>query len=1105
MGEDRFAADETDERLYEVLLGYLESVENGDAPDPRELIARHPEFAPDLNEYFETRARVETLAEPVRWVTRAVLNGSVDAGVASAGTTAQPAVAPAAEVRVFGDYELCEEIGRGGMCVVFKARHKSFGRLVALKMVRGSRLSDQDAHRRFRNEAETAAALEHPNIVPIYEIAEEDGQLYFTMKFLEGGSLKDRLAGYPADPEAAARLMIEVARAVGYAHRRGVLHRDLKPSNVLLDEAGRPHVADFGLAKWLSNSNDLTHPGTLLGTPSYMAPEQASPVTRLRSSPGTAAVRPPVDAITTAADIYGLGAVLYALLTGRPPFSGDTLLETLESVRRDLPTPPRTLNRAVDRDLETVCLKCLEKDPAHRYGSAEELADDLERWLANEPVRAHRASFARRLWLLSRRRPALAGLAAAAVVFAPLLILSEAMAVVRVGRERDRALAQEARATSRERQVRGELYAADLTIAHRDWQHGDVNSLSHLLDRWRPEAGEEDLRDCAWRLLNFLRQADPLYPPRTEPVHDSDVYHVAVSPDGQTVATVGKDGTLRLRKAGSAAVVLREHRGEVNWVAFDSAGQRLATASDDGTAIVWDADKLRPVLRLKSHEGEVVAAVFTPGGDRLITGGRDGTLRQWQLPSGNALPSLKVAEQRIAALAVAPDGERVAIAAKDGDLRVWNLATGKSVFQRALAGQAQCVAYDSLGRTLAAGDIAGHLWLFSARDGQMLRAFTCDNGCAIEGVAFAPDGETLASCGVHGRVRLWDLQRYRLRRNLDIEAERVWSVCFSPNGQTLICGANDGAVRSRDVATAHAWRLLPAPATAACCSLRFSPDSSALAVAAADGTVSFWDPQTCRERLPARRLSLPVKGPMRVAYEDDSVFCVCQADGSLERWNLNGPSRLNALAATSHPPRTLCRRPHSGEWFACLEGAAPVHWHAATGQSIPTDIGGEPCTAAAWSPDGNLLAVALPGRLRLLRDNQPEPIELRLSRGSFSSPSIAFSPDGRLLAAVDYGGIIHLWETAGWHKGPVLQGRQLSVQSIAFSPSSKILAGGGQDGTVKIWYVPSGRELFTFSSCYGGRVFDLEFAPDGSCLAAACENQDGVREVSLWPAPAPER
>jgi serine/threonine-protein kinase len=397
-------ATERDERLGEVIFQCLQALEAGQGLDPQELLDRYPDFTAELVEFFSSRAEFEQLAAALR---------DVSPATPVAGQTAGPTPREAGAGRGFPDptgrgnggalgaglltppnggffdgYDLLGEIAQGGMGVVYRARQHQPNRLVALKVIRADRLDAPAEVRRFRNEAETVAALDHPHIVPVYEVGGAGDQLYFSMKLVEGGSLADRLSDFPADPQRAARLLAVVARAVHHAHQRGVLHRDLKPSNILLDTEGQPHVTDFGLAKRVAVDSDLTQSGALVGTPSYMAPEQAS-----ASKAG----------VTTATDVYGLGAVLYALLTGRPPFRGETVLDTLVQVREREPESPGRVNSKVDLDLEAVCLKCLHKDPARRYGSAEALAEDLERWLKGEPTVARPAGSAERLWRWARK------------------------------------------------------------------------------------------------------------------------------------------------------------------------------------------------------------------------------------------------------------------------------------------------------------------------------------------------------------------------------------------------------------------------------------------------------------------------------------------------------------------------------------------------------------------------------------------------------------------------------------------------------------------------------------------------------------------------------
>ncbi len=326
---------------------------------------------------------------------------AADSPGAALGPMATSSLSRGAIVRYFGDYEIKAELGRGGMGVVYEARQVSLNRPVAVKMVKAGLLAGDDELRRFQNEAEAVALLDHPGIVPVYEVGEQAGQHYFSMKLVPGGSLVPLLDRFKQDPKAAARLLAETAEAVAHAHMRGILHRDLKPANILVDAEGHPQVTDFGLAKRVEAEAELTVSGAILGTPAYMAPEQA---TGRRGS------------ITTATDVYGLGSVLYALLTGKAPFGGNSVVETLDAVRNIAPEPPTKVNASAPRDLETICLKCLEKDPRRRYATAQAVADDLHAWLGSRPISARRVGASERAWLWCKRKPAVAALAAAVVL-----------------------------------------------------------------------------------------------------------------------------------------------------------------------------------------------------------------------------------------------------------------------------------------------------------------------------------------------------------------------------------------------------------------------------------------------------------------------------------------------------------------------------------------------------------------------------------------------------------------------------------------------------------------------------------------------------------------
>jgi len=389
--------------------------------------------------------------------------------------------------RVFGNYDVLEQIGQGGMGVVYLARQRGLGRVVALKLLlAGSRATEAEI-KRFHTEAKAAATLKHPNVVAIHEVGEHQGQQYFSMDYIEGRSLAEVIRRTPLPAARAARYVKIIAEAIHYAHQQGILHRDLKPHNVLIDAQDEPRITDFGLARQIAVESDLTISGAVLGTPSYMPPEQAAGKRR---------------EIGRASDVYSLGAILYDLLTGRPPFRADTPVDTLRQVLDDEPAPPRLLNRKVPRDLETICLKCLAKEPRQRYESAQHLAEDLGRFLKHEPIHARPVGQLERLWRWARRNPVIA--AFSIVVIGLLLMLAvgavfqrhEAMLDAREA-ARDRAMLVEAAGLTPLRNAVNRV--AGLEILARHLARGATNELRALLQQELAQLNKEQA--TSWLLL----------------------------------------------------------------------------------------------------------------------------------------------------------------------------------------------------------------------------------------------------------------------------------------------------------------------------------------------------------------------------------------------------------------------------------------------------------------------------------------------------------------------------------------------------------------------------------------------------------------------------
>jgi tetratricopeptide (TPR) repeat protein len=549
------AAPDREQRLDEVLAAYLNAARRGAAPPRKQLLDSHPDLADDLREFFRDQDHFDRLATPLRAAAPAALGAGAALAEALGGGLLTPP-------REFGDYAELEEIARGGMGVVFRARQKSLNRRVALKMLLAGPLATADDVRRFRTEAEAAASLSHPNIVPIHEVGAHGGFPYLSMQFLEGGSLAEA-AGRPpwlvegrASARRVARVLVDVAWAVHHAHQRGILHRDLKPANILLDAAGKAHVSDFGLAKrspalsWDRPTVTpgaaaggptppaATHTGAILGTPAYMAPEQAS------GDRG---------AVTVRTDVYGLGAILYEMLTGRAPFRGATAVETMRLVLEREPVAPSRLNAWVDRDLETICLKCLHKQPGRRYAGADELARDLERYLNGEPIQARPVGALERAWRWCKRQPAVAALTLALLVTLTAAVPVFALLWLRAEWHADRADAERAAAEKARSDAERAFQAAEERRVALEAAQKGLEEKRAEAEKARAEADDSFRRahsfavNYSTRILDELKQSPGLQPVQKRVLEETLAYLE------QFVEDHGHDPALRRELADTLA------------------------------------------------------------------------------------------------------------------------------------------------------------------------------------------------------------------------------------------------------------------------------------------------------------------------------------------------------------------------------------------------------------------------------------------------------------------------------------------------------------------------------------------------------------------------
>ncbi|HMC89885.1 MAG TPA: serine/threonine-protein kinase, partial [Gemmataceae bacterium] len=755
-------------QLEEILLRYADAREAGQTPDLKEFIGRHAEFAAELEEYFAGLRQLDDVAAPLRELV-------------------QPAVA-----RQLGDFRLLREVGRGGMGIVYEAEQISLDRRVALKVLPFAAMLDSKQLLRFKNEAQAAAHLHHEHIVPVYAVGSERGVHYFAMQFIDGQSLdtllrdlrrrkglhtqvqgsgvssqgsekettpsKGDAAPSPATTSAhaflstepalgdanyfrlVARLGIQTAQALEHAHDQGIVHRDIKPANLLVDPRGHLWITDFGLARCQTDLG-LTISGDLVGTLRYMSPEQAL------AKRGT---------IDHRSDIYSLGATLYELLTLQPAFPGEDRHEVLRQIAFEEPRPPSRLRKNVPADLETVVLKAMAKEAEARYASALELAEDLQRFLADRPVLAKRPTVLHRMrkWLARHK-----AMTAAAILILLLTTVGLAAATLLIWQKEEEtrhalndsrasqhlAEGQRELAQKRERLAHRYLYAADLNLAYQAVKDRQPARALRLLERHRPAAGNEDLRGFEWyHLLSVCGRGQAMILRG----HGGSVVTVALSPEGKRLVSGGEDGAAWLwdTTSGLGHVMPAKDKARIKAVAFAADGQTVAVAREDGTLVLWDSANHRERARLdKALEGPRSLAFFRDG-KRLAVNGNVG-VQLWDTASAKLLAILRESGYEVYSISVSPDEQTIAVGDNKGKVRLWKSPFGTRP-PTILGGHQAYVlglSFSKDGRRLASAADDGTVMLWDLATGQGSAAENVHTGSA-HGVAFSPDGPQLLSC-----------------------------------------------------------------------------------------------------------------------------------------------------------------------------------------------------------------------------------------------------------------------------------------------------------------------------------------------------------------------
>jgi WD40 repeat protein/serine/threonine protein kinase len=996
-----------------------------------------------------------------------------------------------APLRDHPHYRVLRELGRGGMSAVYLARQTSPERLVALKVIHGGAHADPERRARLRAEADAIARLNHPNIVTIYEVGEYQGLPYLALEYVPGASLAEHVRGTPQPPRDAAALVETLAGAMHAAHKAGVIHRDLKPANILLhkDEGGRmkdetrnedssspfilhpssfilPKISDFGLAK--QAKAELTATGAVLGTPNYMAPEQAAG--------DSAAVGP-------AADVWALGAILYELLTGQPPFRGVSVLQTLEQVRHQEPVSPRLLQPGVPRDLETVCLKCLEKDPARRYASAAALAEDLGRFGAGKPVRARPVGPLGRLHKSARRRPAVAALLGLVVTVSAIGLGGILWAY---GQARDEARRADAKATEALQKEKEALWQAHLARLGRIDAHllaNDHAGALQVLDQLRPEYR-------GWEYGYLRRRAEEtlliLYG------HQAGVNAVCYSPDGARLASASQDRTIQLRdsRSGAPLVTFRGHTDRLNALAYSPDGARLASASHDQTVKLWDARSGTEIATLRGHTDRVNAVAYSPDGARLASASHDQTVRLWDSRSGVALATLRGHAAEVNSVAYSPDGTRLASGSLDGTVKVWDTHGGALL--ATLRGHPRfvlSVAYSPDGTCVAGAVYDRTIKLWDARSGAQVATLRGHTDL-VNAMAYSPDGARLASAAQDGTVKVWDV-----RRGTELATRRghtgmAYAVTFSPDGTRLASAGEDKTVKVWDVISGHDATSLRGH-THYVTSVCHSPDGTALASGSLDGTVRVWD---ARSGAALAILRGHIGGVYSVAYSPGGTrLASASADNTIKVWDARSGAACTTLRGHTDAVRAVAYSPDGTRLASASTDNTVKIWDAQSG-ALLGNLSERPqlVRKVSYSPDGRRLVCAQQDGTLRVWDAHSGAALATLRGHTRAVVAVAYSPDSaRLASAGD--STVRVWDADSGTELATLRGHTVSASSVCFSPDGTRLASAGEDSTVRVWDAHSGAELATLRG-HTSLVRSVCYSPDGTRLASAADDLT----VRIW-------
>ena len=1029
-------------------------------------------------------------------------------------------------VQNVGPYQILGVLAQGGMGIIYRALDTRLKRQVALKMILSGGHSCTVALARFRAEAEAVARLQHTNIVQIFEVGDHQGLPYLALEYVEGTSLLQRLTDKPYSPRRAADLVRTLALAVDFAHQRGIIHRDIKPGNILITGQGVPKITDFGLAKLKGAKDTFSRPGEVIGTPNYMAPEQAEGDPNL---------------VGPVADVYSLGAVLYELLTNQPPFQGGSPMETLMRLRVKEVVPPRHYQPKAPRDLETICLKCLEKERHRRYPSAAELAEDLGRFLDGRPIEARPAGSIERLIKWSRRHPAIAFISLLMVVsvFASNTVIitqwrntqaahaeierrSQELTRLAADMEREQAAAKAAQLRADQAIARADQfdYLAKLNQAEREFATGDAARAIDLLDRCNPR-----LRSWEWSYLRRRVQGSAV----TVTLRPAEIVGIKFLPDSRNVATLTADGWLQFRpiESGHSArqVYLKRNESIRENSRFIkgtfTSDFRLVAAICQNAIIegktgrgvgVWDAasGELLHVWRLSEHEP--LQIVFRPDGKRLAvttghwrmhhgqSGWQGGSVGVFDLDSGKPLWTRELTsdEPSYLDLCFVPNSGRLALIRQSAPLAFWDGDTGQAVHEfKSPDLYGHGISVDPNGQLIAIRD-RDHVHLWDVNGKRVLRL--TGHGGFVTQASFSADGRQLLTCGTDHILHVWAAGTGAAIATLVGHTGSIIMSDFSPDGNRIASFGANGNLKIWDLAKSDIPSLSTDAGYEWTPSVALGPQMKWLASGSGDGQLIIWDLSNGQRLRTIRRRSgisclaaSPDGGKLAVALDSRNGVEIWEPQTGKLLGNLSIPQWIDGIAFS----------PDGRHILTVGEKGHAALWDAESRQQVTKFTGHlSDVTRGAFSPDGKLVATADQNGLVHLWDPLTGRVVTSIRAHATKVTALTFSPDSQQIATAnanrehsDLPVQIRLWDVATGEMAMEMKGHDVSVWCLAFTPDGRRLMSGSEDKTIKVWDTRRGQLVLTLKG-HTDDVRCLVFSRDGNVLISS--NDDNL--IRFWDA-----